>query len=100
MWFVLFFGGGIVPVITNLVINSITKELNASGNSITNLFSNLFGYLPSPYIYGLLIDIFQYKGYIDIIFIMWYSCVGCFFIGMNNYVCYKGKGKKIKNKEV
>ena len=103
MWFVLFFGGGIVPVITNLIINSVPKELDASGNSITNLFSNLFGYLPAPYIYGLLIDIFQDKGYIAMIFTMWYSCVGCFFIGLANYVCYmkiKEKEMKMKNKKV
>ena len=99
MWFVLFFGGGIVPVLTNLIINSVPKELDASGNSITNLFSNLFGYLPAPYIYGLLIDIFQDKGYIAMIFTMWYSLVGCFFIGMAFYVCY-GKYKEKENRKV
>ena len=30
------------------------------------------------------------------IFTMWYSCVGCFFIGLANYVCYM----KIKEKEM
>ena len=87
MWLTLFFGGGIVPVLTNVIIDSVPKKLEASGNSITNLLCNLLGYLPAPYIYGILNDIIQDKGRISMKVTMWYSFAGVIFsaLGCYNY---------------
>jgi len=95
MWLTLFFGGGIVPVITNVIINSVPKKLEASGNSITNLLSNLLGYLPAPYVYGILNDIIQDKGRISMRFNMWYSILGVIFIALATYNYNKKETQKI-----
>lgn len=85
MWLVLFFGGGIVPVITNIIVTSVPKKLSASGNSITNFMCNLCGYLPAPYIYGILSDIFYDKGVAGMKFTMWYSVLGMIFFFIATY---------------
>lgn len=82
LWLVLFFGGGIVPPLTGIIITSVPKELAASGNSITNFIANLFGYLPAPYVYGVLSDIFKDKGQIGMTFTLWYSFIGLLFFGL------------------
>ena len=53
MWLLLFFGGSITPGLTGIMIASIPENSKEIGNSITQLFYNLIGYLPSPFIYGL-----------------------------------------------
>ena len=94
MWLALFFGGGIAPVITNIIITAVPKKLDASGNSITNLITNLLGYLPAPYVYGILSDIFWDKGIIGMRFTMWYSVVGVFFCAMATYYSIQRDKKK------
>lgn len=53
MWLLLFFGGAITPGLTGIMIASIPENSKEIGNSLTQLFYNLIGYLPSPFIYGL-----------------------------------------------
>ena len=53
MWLLLYFGGSITPGLTGIMIASIPENSKEIGNSITQLFYNLIGYLPSPFIYGL-----------------------------------------------
>ena len=53
MWLLLFFGGSITPGLTGIMIASIPENSKEIGNSLTQLFYNLIGYLPSPFIYGL-----------------------------------------------
>lgn len=76
LWIVLFFGAAILPSITGIIISTLPRKLTASGNSITNLMTNMFGYLPAPYIYGMLTDIFHDKGIVGMRFTMWFSFVG------------------------
>jgi len=45
-----------IPNLVGVIISSIPNELRASGNSITNFFTNLIGYLPAPYFYSLIFD--------------------------------------------
>lgn len=89
LWLVLFFGGGILPVITGIIITSLPKSLAAPGNSVTTLFGNLFGYLPAPYIYGVFTDIFDDKGQRGMMFTMWYSIVGVILIAIAAKYRYK-----------
>ena len=97
IWLVLFFGGGIVPVITNIIITAVPKKLDANGNSITNLLSNLLGYLPAPYVYGILSDIFSDKGVIGMRFTMWFSVMGVIFfaLAMNSSI-QRDKKRRLK----
>ena len=53
MWLLLFFESSVTPGLTGLMIASIPDNYKELGNSITQLCYNLIGFLPSPYIYGL-----------------------------------------------
>lgn len=54
IWFLLFFGGSIVPGLTGILISSVPNKSKEVANSITHLCYNLIGYLPSPVLYGLI----------------------------------------------
>ena len=53
MWLLLFFGGSVTPGLTGIMIASIPDNVKEIGNSLTQFFYNLIGYLPSPFLYGL-----------------------------------------------
>eukprot|EP00347_Sterkiella_histriomuscorum_P015691 403356061 len=54
IWLLLFFGGFIVPIMTGLILILVQPNERTVANSIANLSYNLLGYLPSPFLYGLL----------------------------------------------
>lgn len=53
MWLLLFFGGSVTPGLTGIMLSSIPDNSKEIGNSLTQLCYNLLGYLPSPFLYGL-----------------------------------------------
>ena len=58
----LFSGGMILPAIMGVMLNTIDENLKTTANSITNLCMNLFGFLPSPFVYGLISDVGDVTG--------------------------------------
>ena len=86
MWLVLFFGAGIVPILISIIINSVPEEHMASANSLTNLLTNALGYLPAPYVYGILSDISGDLGVLGMKVTMWISIAGMFFLCLATYV--------------
>lgn len=56
MWFLLFFGGAILPALTGILLNTVEQNQKTVANSIAYLAYNLFGFLPSPFIYGAITD--------------------------------------------
>ena len=52
----LFCGGMMMPPLMGMMLNSVDEGLKTTANSIANTSFNLFGFLPSPYIYGLISD--------------------------------------------
>lgn len=54
IWLLLFFGASIVPGLTGIMLSSLGDYSKEVANSITHLCYNLFGYLPSPLLYGLI----------------------------------------------
>ena len=54
IWFLLFFGGFVLPPITGIMLNSVSEYQRTSANSFANLSYNLFGYAPAPIFYGLI----------------------------------------------
>ena len=56
LWFLLFFGGAILPCMTGIMLSTVQKEYKTIANSIANLSYNLLGYLPAPTVYGLIHD--------------------------------------------
>jgi MFS family permease len=59
LWMVLFFGAAIFPALTGIILSSLPPHLRGLGNSINCFVSNLFGFIPSPYIYGLINYLYQ-----------------------------------------
>lgn len=57
LWLQFFFGGFCIPVLTGILLNTVPTPLRAIANSIANLVYNLLGYLPAPYIYGLVYEL-------------------------------------------
>ena len=52
LWFLLFFGGYMMPSLSGIMLETIETNFKATGNSIANLFYNFIGFLPAPSIYG------------------------------------------------
>ena len=96
MWLVLFFGGGIVPVLTSMIINSVPEEHSGSANSISNLLTNALGYLPAPYVYGILSDISGDLGVLGMKVTMWISVLGMAFLILATYYCFQSDMYKNK----
>lgn len=51
-WFLVFFGGFVLPTVTGIMINTVPPNQKTSANSLANLAYNLVGYLPAPSVYG------------------------------------------------
>lgn len=58
LWVVLFFGGAMMPGLTGIMMVSVSPYLRAFGNSTGEIIKNIFGYFPSPFVYGLLNSLF------------------------------------------
>jgi hypothetical protein len=90
LWFVLFFGGAIVPPITGILISTLPLNLRGSANSMTSLISNLFGYLPAPYFYGVINEHFKDKNKkLAFMCIMYYSFFGVILLLISTIYRYK-----------
>jgi hypothetical protein len=90
LWLVLFFGGAIVPAITGIIISTGPLHLRGLANSITSILSNLLGYLPAPFVYGLLNNIFEKTNdRLAFFCVMSYSFLGVIFLSFASYFRYK-----------
>ena len=56
LWFLLFFGGSILPSLTGIMLNTVDPKQKTVANSLANLSYNLLGYLPAPFLYGVIFD--------------------------------------------
>ncbi|KAA0154239.1 hypothetical protein FNF29_02461 [Cafeteria roenbergensis] len=54
VWFVLFFGGALLPAVTGVAISAVPAELRSVGNALSLLTYNLFGYAAAPYVCGVI----------------------------------------------
>ena len=58
-WLVLFFGAAMMPTLTGVMLRCVDEDLRPFASSFSGFMCNLLGYLPSPFIYGL---VCQYTG--------------------------------------
>lgn len=87
---ILFFGGAIIPVIQGIMISSLKQDLRAAGNSISNIFQNLLGFLPAPFVYGIIYEnTKKTQPKLAMIIILSYSLIGVIFIGLTMIFRYK-----------
>ncbi|KAL8269946.1 hypothetical protein Esti_006134 [Eimeria stiedai] len=59
MWLILFFGGGILPAATGIVIASVPLEVRAFGSGFCMMVFNVLGYVLGTFLPGLLIEAFS-----------------------------------------
>lgn len=57
LWFLLFFGGYMMPTLSGIMLETIDSNFKATGNSVANLSYNLLGFLPAPSVYGFVSDL-------------------------------------------
>jgi len=56
-WLCLFFGGFILPTMLGMMLNTVPNKMKGSANSIAQFSYNFLGFMPSPFVYGLLAEI-------------------------------------------
>ncbi|XP_026190362.1 uncharacterized protein LOC34620255 [Cyclospora cayetanensis] len=56
MWWIMFFGGGILPAATGIVITSVPVEVRAFGSGFCMMIYNLLGYVLGTFLPGILIE--------------------------------------------
>lgn len=56
LWFQFFCGGFCVPLLMSKLIHSVPPSASTTANSFANFVQNLAGYLPAPFVYGLIQD--------------------------------------------
>jgi MFS family permease len=53
LWLLLFFGGALLPSLTGIMLSTVPENMRGSANSMATLMYNMIGWMPSPFIYGL-----------------------------------------------
>lgn len=95
LWLVLFFGGAILPSLIGIIITSLPHHLRGSANSMTNLITNLFGYLPAPAVYGLIFENYkETNNRLAMQVIIYSSFIGCLLLVFAMYFRYMQKAKE------
>jgi len=58
LWLLLFVGAFIMPILTGVMLLSVDVDDRPQANAVANLCYNLFGFVPSPVIYGAVCSAF------------------------------------------
>jgi len=53
LWFYLFMGGMIVPLMTGVYLANVEEEYRTTSSALACIFYEAFGYAPAPYIWGV-----------------------------------------------
>ena len=100
----LIFSASSLPLLQGISINNISASLKELSFTIFNLFLQIFGEVPSVYLYGLIKNKYKNKKNFALNITMKYNILGCFFtILIFIFVCMKKDEKEeekiFKNKE-
>ena len=80
IWLLLFFGGFVVPIMTGLILSVVKPTEKTVANSVASLAFNILGYLPAPFIYGVVVQLTGgTKSRYGMAFIMFMSLPGLLF---------------------
>ena len=72
-----------MPILTGILISSAPKSYRAVANSVANIFYNLFGYLPAPFLYGLLVQLDDApQSRAGMMLLMFWTILGNLFLGL------------------
>lgn len=95
LWVVFFFGGAVMPSATGIMLSSVPRPIRAFASSMAQLFQNLLGYLPSPFLYGVVKNSFGHG--VAMTLLMGWSLWGVTGLGFAQWYQLKqmeGKSKK------
>ncbi len=62
------------------MISSLNKDLRATGNSLSNIFMNLLGFLPAPFVYGIINDSAHPNKRVAFTVVLNYAFLGCLLL--------------------
>ena len=68
IWLYFFFGTGIVPLGTGIVINSVSNDIKGDAVTINNFLQNSIGNLPPSYVYGLIKEYYGHNIAMKVLF--------------------------------
>jgi len=57
VWFLLFFGGMLLPITNGRILSIVNKRHLPHSQSLCFMCYNLFGWLPAPFLYGYICDL-------------------------------------------
>ena len=77
---ILIFGGMVFPSILGIIISSVDPSMKATASSFTVTMCNLIGYIPAPFVYGLIKDNVDKTSKIPMTISLYVSFFGFFFI--------------------
>lgn len=99
LWTVLFFGGAMMPGLTGIMMVSVPPYLRAFGNSNGEIIKNVFGYLPSPFMYGWFNSIFNERAGLKLI--MFWGLWAPILLAFGSFHRYRElkKQKELKNQD-
>ena len=93
VWFILFFGGAIVPGATGMVISSVDPRLKAFSSAMSMLTYNVLGYSAGTIIPGAYQEYYVARGYspTDCLaegfrLVLWWSVWGWLFMALSTCV--------------
>jgi hypothetical protein len=56
LWCLLFFGAALIPTATGVIVNSVTREHQATSSSMSQLIYNTFGFFLAPVLSAAVMD--------------------------------------------
>ncbi len=97
LWILVFFGAAVMPTTQGVMISSLSSDLRAAGNSLSNILQNLFAFIPAPFIYGYLYENTKASDpKLAMTITLCYSFTGIVLISFTIYYRYKN-WKEIQN---
>ena len=80
-WLLLFIGGLMMPALAGMIINSAPRGLKEFSNSLAYLWYNCLGYLPSPFLYGIVSNLSgDPQSRVGMMLLMFWTIIGTLFI--------------------
>lgn len=86
-----------MPGLTGIMMSSVSPYLRAFGNSTGEIIKNVFGYLPSPFIYGLFNTLYGNRAGIKVL--MFWGLWAPILLGYGSFHKYKQLQKLKKQHE-
>ncbi len=100
LWCYFFFGTGVVPIGTGIVINCVNNEIKGDAVSINNFVQNLIGNLPPTYVYGIIKEKFNHNVAIRFTFLIGVvNSVNLLFGVLVTYFCSGNNKNNEKNEK-